>query len=62
MKSLIVPAFAILAVIAATSAAMWRPSARLSAETAAGMPPLEQLYAGAGKLPDQEIDDRSIGP
>ncbi len=61
MKRLIVPALAILAVIAALTAAMWRPSARLSAETA-GMPALEQLYANASKLPDQEIEDRSIGP
>jgi type II secretory pathway component PulK len=62
MKRLIVPAFAVVALIAAiAAAAMWRPSTKLSAETGA-MPSLQEQHtaAGANKLPDQEIEDQSL--
>ena len=62
MKRLMVPAFTLVALIAAVSAAaMWHPSTKLSAETGA-MPSLQELHtsAGANKLPDQEIEDQSL--
>lgn len=61
MKRLIVPAFVVVALIAAVAAAMWHPSTKLSAETGA-MPSLQELHtaAGAKELPNQEIEDQSL--
>jgi hypothetical protein len=61
MKRLMIAAFAVVALIAAATAIMWRPSTKLSAETAA-MPSLQELYtvAGANKLSNQEIEDQSL--
>ena len=62
MKRLMIPAFALVALIAAVAAAvMWHPSTKLSAETGA-MPSLQKQHtaAGANKLPDQEIEDQSL--
>jgi hypothetical protein len=61
MKRLMIPAFAVVALIAAATAIMWHPSTKLSAGTAA-MPSLRELHtaAGANRLPDQEIEDQSL--
>jgi hypothetical protein len=61
MKRLMIPAFAVVALIAAASAIMWHPSTKLSAGTAA-MPSLLELHtaAAANMLPNQEIEDQSL--
>src|SRR5258707_1367571 len=58
-KRLMISAFAAVALLGATTAAVLRaPSTELSAGTAA-MPSLQELHTAAGvnKLPNQEIDD-----
>ncbi len=61
MKRLMVPVFAIVALIAAAAAVVWQPSTKQSAGTGA-MPSLQELHtaAGAHKLPNQEIEDQSL--
>jgi hypothetical protein len=61
MKRLMIPAFVVVALIAAATAIMWHPSTKLSAGTAA-MPALQELHtaAGANKLPNQEIEDQAL--
>ena len=61
MKHLIIPAFAVVALITAATAAVWHSSTKLSARNAA-MPSMQELHtvAGANRLPDQEIEDQSL--
>ena len=61
-KRLMISAFAAVALLGATTAAVLRaPSTELSAGTAA-MPSLQELHTAAGvnKLPNQEIDDHAL--
>ena len=53
MKHLIIPAFAVVALITAATAAVWHSSTKLSARNAA-MPSMQELHtvAGANRLPD----------
>jgi hypothetical protein len=63
MKRLMISAFAVVALIAATTATamLWSPSTKLSAGTAA-MPSLHELHiaAGVNKLPIEDIEDMSL--
>jgi hypothetical protein len=60
MKRLMIPAFAIFALVAAATA-MQRSHSNISAGTAA-MPSLNELHtaAGANKLPIDEFEDMSL--
>jgi hypothetical protein len=63
MKRLMISAFAVVALIAATTATamLWSPSTKLSAGTAA-MPSLHELHiaAGVNKLPIEDLEDMSL--
>jgi hypothetical protein len=63
MKRLMISAFAVVALFAATTATamLWSPSTKLSAGTAA-MPALQELHTAAGvnKLPIEEFEDQSL--
>lgn len=61
MRRLMIPAFALVALIAVATAMVWHPSTKLSVGTAA-MPSLLELHTAAGvnKLSNQEIEDQSL--
>ena len=63
MKRLMISAFAVVALFAATTATamLWSPSTKRSAGTAA-MPALQELHTAAGvnKLPIEEFEDQSL--
>jgi len=63
MKRLMISAFAVFALFAATTATamLWSPSTKLSAGTAA-MPSLRELHTAAGvnTLPIQDVEDMSL--
>ncbi len=61
MKHLMIPVFALVALIAAAAAMVWHPSTKLSAGTTA-MPSMQELHTAAGvnKLPIEEFEDMSL--
>jgi len=61
MKRLMIPAFTVVALIAAATAMLWSHSTKLSAGTAA-MPSLQELHTAASvnKLPIEEFEDMSL--
>ncbi len=64
MKHLMIPVFALVALIAAAAAMVWHPSTKLSAGTTA-MPAkqlVQELHTAAGvnKLPIEEFEDMSL--
>ena len=61
MKHLMIPVFALVALIAAAAAMVWHPSTKLSAGTTA-MPSMQELHTAASvnKLPIEEFEDMSL--
>jgi hypothetical protein len=61
MKHLMIPVFALVALIAAAAAMVWHPSTKLSAGTTA-MPSMQELHTAAGvnKLPTEDFEDMSL--
>jgi hypothetical protein len=61
MKRLLIPAFAAVALIGASTVILWSHPTTLPAGTAA-MPSLQELHTAAGvnKLPIEEIEDMSL--
>jgi hypothetical protein len=61
MKRLMIPTFAAVALLAAATAVLWSPSAKLSAGIVA-MPSLYELHtvAGINKLPVEDVEDMSL--
>jgi hypothetical protein len=61
MKRLLIPTFAAVALIGASTAILWSHPTTLPAGTAA-MPSLQELHTAAGvnKLPIEEFEDQSL--
>ncbi len=61
MKRLLIPAFAAVALIAASAGMLWSHPTTLPAGTAA-MPSLQELHTAAGvnKLPIEDFEDQSL--
>jgi hypothetical protein len=61
MRRLLIPAFAAVALIGASTAILWSHPTTLPAGTAA-MPSLQELHttAGVNKLPIEEFEDMSL--
>ena len=61
MKRLLIPAFAAVALIGASTVVLWSHPTTLPAGTA-GMPSLRELHTAAGvnKLPIEDFEDQSL--